>query len=53
MAESPRLAATSLDLTGFAALSENAARRNIAEDRPNETASAEKRGLLTHMISPE
>ena len=37
---------TSLDLGGFAGLSEDAAWLNIQEDGPNEIASQEKRGLL-------
>ena len=39
-------AATSLDLTGFAGLSEDDARRRIAEDGLNEIASQQKRGLF-------
>lgn len=40
----------SLDLTGFSGLSEDDARRNIAEDGSNEIASAEKRRLLAIVI---
>ena len=35
----PRSGSTSLDLTGFLGLSDDDARRNIAEDGPNEIAS--------------
>src|SRR5664279_511825 len=41
---------TSLDLTGFAGLSEDEARRNSAEDGLNEIASQEKRGLFAIVI---
>ena len=41
---------TSLDLTGFAGLSEDEARRNIAEDGLNEIASQEKRSLFAIAI---
>ena len=41
---------TSLDLSGFAGLSEDEARRNIAEDGPNEIASQKKRGLFAIAI---
>ena len=41
---------TSLDLSGFAGLSEDDARRIIAEDGANEIASQEKRGLVTIVI---
>ena len=41
---------TSLDLTGFAGLSEDEARRNIAEDGLNEIASQEKRALFAIVI---
>ena len=46
----PRPGGTSLDLTGFAGLSEDEARRNIAEDGLNEIASQEKRGLFAIVI---
>ncbi|MEO8660937.1 MAG: cation-transporting P-type ATPase, partial [Bryobacteraceae bacterium] len=46
----PKAGATSLDLTGFTGLSEEEARRNIAEDGPNEIASQEKRGLFAIVI---
>ncbi len=46
----PKSAATSLDLAGFTGLSEEDARRNIAEDGPNEIASQEKRGLFAIVI---
>ncbi len=46
----PKSGATSLDLTGFTGLSEEDARRNIAEDGPNEIASQEKRGLFAIVI---
>src|SRR5665811_2069644 len=46
----PKPGRTSLDLTGFAGLSEDDARRNIAEDGPNEIASQEKRGLFAIVI---
>ena len=46
----PRSGSTSLDLTGFSGLSEDEARRNIAEDGPNEIASQDKRGLFAIVI---
>ena len=42
----PKSGGTSLDLTGFAGLSEDEARRNIEADGPNEIASQQKRGLF-------
>jgi magnesium-transporting ATPase (P-type) len=46
----PRSGGTSLDLTGFAGLSEADARGNIERDGPNEIASPEKRGLFAIVI---
>ena len=46
----PRSGSTSLDFAGFAGLTDEDARRNIAEDGPNEIASQEKRGLFAIAI---
>jgi Ca2+-transporting ATPase len=46
----PKPGRTSLDLTGFAGLSEDDARRRIAADGPNEIASQEKRSLFAIVI---
>src|SRR5512141_2545557 len=46
----PKPSGASLDLIGFAGLSEDEARRNIAEDGPNEIASQNQRGLFAIVI---
>lgn len=48
--KNPASAGTSLDLIGFAGLSEEDARRNIASFGPNEIASQQKRGLFAIVI---
>ena len=44
--DTPRSSGTSLDLTGFAGLSEDEARRRIEQDGPNELPSQKNRGLF-------
>ena len=48
--KTPKPGRTSLDLTGFTGLSEDDARRNIAEDGLNEIASHEQRSLFAIVI---
>src|ERR1035437_8459357 len=48
--DAARSGGTSLDLSGFAGLSEDDARRNIEQDGSNEIASQEKRGLFAIVI---
>lgn len=50
MGNTPEPGSTSLDLTGFPGLSEDYARRHIAEDGLNEIASPEKRNLFAIVI---
>src|SRR5512146_1487021 len=50
VSQNPPRSGTSLDLAGFSGLTDEDARRNIAEDGPNEIASQETRGLLAIVI---